>query len=99
VSALGSIQEALAPGKFVVVDQYINRTVARLSSFFGPGVVAHASLADPVCPRLSDLAFNAGQASGASIVLAEPMSRSWARSSRPGPKVGCSGLGGAMSSA
>lgn len=67
ISAVGSLQEALSPGTFVVVDQYIDRTVARPSSFFGPGIVAHVSLADPVCPRLSDLAFRAGQASGASI--------------------------------
>ena len=68
ISAVGSLQEALSPGTFVVVDQYIDRTVARPSSFFGPGIVAHVSLADPVCPRLSDLAFRAGQASGAPII-------------------------------
>lgn len=68
ISAVGSLQEALAPGMFVVVDQYIDRTVARPSSFFGPGVVAHVSLADPVCPHLSDLAFRAGQSSGAPMV-------------------------------
>ena len=68
ISAVGSLQEALAPGTFVVVDQYIDRTVARPSSFFGPGVVAHVSMADPVCPRLSDLAFKAGQATGAPMV-------------------------------
>lgn len=69
ISAVGSLQEALSPGTFVVVDQYIDRTVARPSSFFGSGIVAHVSLADPVCPRLSDLAFKAGQDSGAPIVL------------------------------
>jgi 5'-methylthioadenosine phosphorylase len=68
ISAVGSLQEALSPGTFVVVDQYIDRTVARPSSFFGPGIVAHVSLADPVCPRLSDLASRAGQASGATMV-------------------------------
>jgi 5'-methylthioadenosine phosphorylase len=68
ISAVGSLQEALSPGTFVVVDQYIDRTVARPSSFFGPGIVAHVSLADPVCPRLSDLAFRAGQDSGATMV-------------------------------
>ncbi len=68
ISAVGSLQEALSPGTFVVVDQYIDRTVARPSSFFGPGIVAHVSLADPVCPRLSDLAFRAGQVSGATMV-------------------------------
>ena len=68
ISAVGSLQEALAPGTFVVVDQYIDRTVARPASFFGSGVVAHVSMADPVCPRLSDLAFKAGQATGAPMV-------------------------------
>lgn len=68
ISAVGSLQEALAPGTFVVVDQYIDRTVSRPSSFFGPGIVAHVSMADPVCPRLSGLAFEAGQAFGMPIV-------------------------------
>ena len=68
ISAVGSLQEGLSPGVFVVVDQYIDRTVARPSSFFGPGIVAHVSLADPVCPRLSELAFAAGRASGAPTV-------------------------------
>lgn len=68
LSAVGSLREELAPGRFVVVDQYIDRTVSRPASFFGPGVVAHVSLADPVCPRLAALALAAGQASGVSIV-------------------------------
>ena len=68
ISAVGSLQEALPPGTFVAVDQYIDRTVARPSSFFGPGIVAHVLLADPVCARLSDLAFRAGEASGAPMV-------------------------------
>jgi 5'-methylthioadenosine phosphorylase len=68
ISAVGSLQEALSPGTFVVVDQYIDRTVARPSSFFGPGIVAHVSIADPVCPRLSELAFKAGQDSDAPMV-------------------------------
>jgi 5'-methylthioadenosine phosphorylase len=68
LSAVGSLREELAPGRFVVVDQYIDRTVSRPASFFGPGVVAHVSLADPVCPRLAALALAAGQASDVSIV-------------------------------
>lgn len=68
VSAVGSLREDLAPGAFVMVDQYIDRTVARPSSFFGTGIVAHVSMADPVCPRLSALAAEAGRASGLSIV-------------------------------
>ncbi|MBX9614946.1 MAG: S-methyl-5'-thioadenosine phosphorylase [Caulobacteraceae bacterium] len=62
VSAVGSLREDLAPGQFVVVDQYVDRTVGRPGSFFGTGVVAHVSLADPVCPRLSGLALEAGLA-------------------------------------
>ena len=53
VSAIGSLNAAMAPGHFVAVDQFIDRTTSRANSFFGPGLVAHVSLADPVCPRLS----------------------------------------------
>jgi 5'-methylthioadenosine phosphorylase len=52
LSAIGSLNEAMAPGHFVAVDQFIDRTAARERSFFGPGLVAHVGLADPVCPRL-----------------------------------------------
>lgn len=68
ISAVGSLKEELAPGSFVVIDQYIDRTVARPASFFGPGMVAHVSLADPVCARLSGRAFEAGQSNGVPIV-------------------------------
>jgi 5'-methylthioadenosine phosphorylase len=67
ISAVGSLREELAPGRFVVVDQFVDRTVARPSSFFGPGLVAHVSMADPVCPRLSELASAAAEAAGASV--------------------------------
>jgi 5'-methylthioadenosine phosphorylase len=67
VSAIGSLREELAPGRFVVVDQFVDRTFARESSFFGPGLVAHVSMADPVCPRLSQFATAAGEAAGAQI--------------------------------
>ena len=53
VSACGSLRADYAPGDFVIVDQYIDRTFAREKSFFGPGCVAHVSLAQPTCPRLS----------------------------------------------
>ena len=52
LSAIGSLSSALAPGEFVAVDQFIDRTTTRAGSFFGTGLVAHVSLADPVCPRL-----------------------------------------------
>ncbi|HEX8532786.1 MAG TPA: S-methyl-5'-thioadenosine phosphorylase [Allosphingosinicella sp.] len=67
ISAVGSLREALAPGRFVAVDQFIDRTFAREKSFFGNGMVAHVSTADPVCPRLSALAAAAGEAAGADM--------------------------------
>ena len=54
VSAVGSLQEYLRPGMFVIVDQFIDRTFARVNSFFGAGLVAHVSMAYPVCSRLGD---------------------------------------------
>ncbi len=54
LSACGSLKAALPPGTFVIVDQFIDRTFARQKSFFGPGLVAHVALADPVCGRLGD---------------------------------------------
>ena len=68
LSAVGSLREALAPGDFVVVDQFIDRTFAREKSFFGPGLAAHVSMAHPVCPRLSAMAARAGRAAGARVV-------------------------------
>jgi len=54
VSAVGSLREHLKPGTFVIVDQFIDRTFARNKSFFGTGLVAHVSMAHPVCRRLGD---------------------------------------------
>jgi 5'-methylthioadenosine phosphorylase len=54
VSACGSLKEELSPGHFVLVDQFIDRTFAREKSFFGNGLVAHVSVADPVSPLLVD---------------------------------------------
>ncbi len=54
ISACGSFREELAPGAFVIVDQFIDRTSGRESSFFGRGCVAHVSMAKPVCPALGD---------------------------------------------
>ena len=64
ISSIGSLREELAPGRFVVVDQFIDRTVARPSSFFTSGMVAHVSMAEPVCPRLSAFAAEAIDAAG-----------------------------------
>jgi len=68
LSAVGSLREALSPGTFVVVDQFVDRTFAREKSFFGDGLVAHVSMAHPTCPRLSAMAAQAGRDSGAPVV-------------------------------
>ncbi|MEO8927212.1 MAG: S-methyl-5'-thioadenosine phosphorylase [Caulobacteraceae bacterium] len=68
LSAVGSLREALTPGDFVIVDQFIDRTFAREKSFFGAGLAAHVSMAQPVCPRLSSLAAGAARAAGARVV-------------------------------
>ena len=52
VSAVGSLNADLAPGTFVIIDQFIDRSFARRKSFFGPGLVGHVSMAHPVCARL-----------------------------------------------
>jgi len=62
VSACGSFREELAPGTFVLVDQFIDRTFARAKSFFGAGCVAHVAMADPVSPGLADRLEVAAQA-------------------------------------
>ncbi|WP_210530227.1 S-methyl-5'-thioadenosine phosphorylase [Rubellimicrobium arenae] len=67
ISAVGSFRDEMAPGDIVIVDQFVDRTVARPSSFFGTGCVAHVSLAQPTCPRLSALAAEAAQAAGATV--------------------------------
>ena len=68
IAAVGSLREALAPGHFVVVDQFIDRTFARESSFFGPGLAAHVSMGSPVCPRLASYAVRAARAAGAPVI-------------------------------
>jgi 5'-methylthioadenosine phosphorylase len=67
ISAVGSLSEELPPGRFVIVDQFIDRTKGRPSSFYTTGMVAHVSMADPVCPRLSGLAAAAARAAGADV--------------------------------
>ncbi len=64
VSAVGSLRAELSPGTFVIVDQFIDRTFARKKSFFGPGLVAHVSVADPVCRRIGDHIEEAARAVG-----------------------------------
>ncbi|MFG5381519.1 S-methyl-5'-thioadenosine phosphorylase [Yoonia sp. R2-816] len=67
VSACGSFREDMAPGDFVIVDQFIDRTFAREKSFFGTGCVAHVSVAHPTCERLSDACETAGRDAGITI--------------------------------
>jgi 5'-methylthioadenosine phosphorylase len=67
VSACGSFREEMAPGDFVIVDQFIDRTFAREKSFFGTGCVAHVSVAHPTCPRLGAACLEAAQASGITV--------------------------------
>ena len=67
VSACGSFREEMAPGDFVIVDQFIDRTFAREKSFFGTGCVAHVSVAHPTCERLSDIVEKAAKDSGANV--------------------------------
>lgn len=67
ISACGSLKEQYGPGDFVMVDQFIDRTFARNKTFFGPGMVAHVSMAEPVCSRLSGLAGDAAASIGAAV--------------------------------
>ena len=67
VSAVGSLREHLAPGMFLIVDQFIDRTCARAASFFGTGLVAHVSMAHPVCSRLGAHLESAAREAGIAV--------------------------------
>jgi len=67
VSAVGSLREAIVPGHLVVVDQFVDRTRGRASTFFGDGVVAHVSLAEPVCVDLANHLAAAVEAAGGTV--------------------------------
>lgn len=67
ISAVGSLDDKLPPGRFVLVDQFIDQTRARAASFFDSGFVAHVGFADPVCPRLSELAAKAVAKAGGAV--------------------------------
>jgi 5'-methylthioadenosine phosphorylase len=64
LSAVGSLKEEHKPQEFVIPDQFFDRTRGRISTFFGEGLVAHISFADPVCPELSQVVANACRAAG-----------------------------------
>lgn len=67
ISAVGSLREEIAPGDLLIPDQFIDRTRGRISTFFGDGIVAHVSLADPVCAGLSALLAEAALSTGVSV--------------------------------
>ncbi|HEY7217042.1 MAG TPA: S-methyl-5'-thioadenosine phosphorylase [Candidatus Binatia bacterium] len=67
ISAVGSLRQEIAPGHVVVPDQFIDRTTQRPSTFFGRGLVAHVSLADPFCAELSGTLVDAARAEGAEV--------------------------------
>jgi 5'-methylthioadenosine phosphorylase len=67
LSAVGSLKEEHRPLDFVVPDQFFDRTRGRVSTFFGEGLVAHISFADPICPELSDVVVAAGRAAEVNI--------------------------------
>ena len=68
LSAVGSLREDLEPGTFVLVDQFIDRTIAREKTFFAPGLVGHVSMAHPVCGRLGDVLETTAREQGVSVV-------------------------------
>jgi 5'-methylthioadenosine phosphorylase len=67
VSAVGSMKEEIAPGHLVVVDQFIDLTKRRVSTFFEDGIVGHVSFADPVCPIMAGAVYEAATATGAKV--------------------------------
>jgi 5'-methylthioadenosine phosphorylase len=68
ISAVGSLKENLPPGTFIIIDQFIDRTFAREKSFFGTGLVAHVSMAHPVCERLGKHLKYAASLAGINII-------------------------------
>ena len=100
VSACGSFREEMAPGDFVIVDQFIDRTFAREKSFFGPGLVGHVSMAHPVCARLGDALEAAARAEairvhrgGTYLVMEGPQFSSLAESRLYRDVWGCQVIG------
>ena len=85
----GSLKAELPPGHFVVVDQFIDRSFAREKSFFGDGIVAHVSMAHPVCSRLGDGLFAA--ASSLSLPVTRGAAMRWMT---PSVSVSCGAFGG-----
>lgn len=93
VSACGSLKEEHAPGTFVLVDQFIDRTIAREKSFFGTGCVAHVSMATPVSPSWSTRSPRRRRPRASPMPGEAPTWRWKAPSSRPSPKAISTGPG------
>ena len=91
VSAVGSLKDDLEPGKFVIIDQFIDRTFARVKTFFDEEIVAHVSMAKPTSPSLSDCCEAAlnklnirNKKGGTYIVMEGPQFSTLAESNRYG---------------
>ncbi|MEM1053275.1 MAG: S-methyl-5'-thioadenosine phosphorylase [Pseudomonadota bacterium] len=69
ISAVGSLRDEIEPGRFAIAEQFIDNTKGRASSFFTSGCVAHVSMADPVCPRLSEMAAKAVNAAKGKVAV------------------------------
>ncbi len=67
ISAVGSMREDIKPSDIVIVDQFFDRTRGRKSTFFGDGIVAHVGFADPICPDLAQLVYQAATDVGATV--------------------------------
>lgn len=67
INSAGSYKEEISPGSLVIPDQIIDRTVHRMSTFFGEGLVVHAPFAEPFCPALSDVLYRAAREAGATV--------------------------------
>ena len=69
VSAVGSLKNHLEPGTFIIVDQFIDRTIAREKSFFDRNIVAHVSMAKPICNETARLVKNAANKAEIGLIL------------------------------
>jgi 5'-methylthioadenosine phosphorylase len=67
INSCGSFKDDLKPGDLLVPDQVIDRTTGRINTFFGEGIVAHVSMADPFCPVLSQIIFECARQAGAPV--------------------------------
>jgi 5'-methylthioadenosine phosphorylase len=84
ISAVGSLREGIVPGDLVLVDQFIDKTHGRASTFFGGGVVGHVSFADPVCSAWVDVVAQSAVAAGAQPVDRAAAAGAGAAAERPG---------------